>query len=176
MSSVMLVALEFFLSILPLIPHLEWTFQWGKLYHSLALADAGVSCHVKIFFSYDLINENNALITALIQFVVLCIVTGLAGMFLFAVSVGAGRTAAMLAGTFFAVLAVVFENLYLWQAWIGFISPFSWMNLLLLYGKVCKPAPSFSVICGMAAFFGMLLCAFSLKAVKAKDLNWIDEE
>lgn len=159
-----------------MLPHLEWTPSWGKLYHSLALTDAGAAYHVKLFFSYALITENHALLTALIQFSVLCMVTGLTGTLLFALSIGAGRTAAILAGTFFAVLSVVFENLYIWQPWISFISPFSWINLLLLYGKICKTAPSFSVICVMAAFWEMILCAFSFKAVQAKDLNWMDEE
>lgn len=175
-SAVMLAAVEIVLSILPFIPYLEWTFQWGKLYHSLALTDAGGDYHMALFFSYELINENNALKTVLMLFIVLCIVTGLTGTLMFALSVGTSRTAAILAGTFFAVLSVVFENLYIWQACIGFISPFSWINLLLLYGKVCRPAPSFTVICVVTVVLGMFLYIFSLKAVRGKDLKWIEEE
>lgn len=175
-SAIMLAAVTFILSILPLIPHLEWTFQWGKLYHTLALTDAGAMHHVKLFFSYDLISGNNALITVLLSFTVLCIVTGLMGTVLFTLSVCAGRTAAVLSGTFFAVLSVVFENLYIWQEWIGFISPFSWLDLLLLYGKLCRPAPSFAVICIMAVVLDVVLCMLSLKGIQTKDLNWIEEE
>lgn len=47
-SAVMLAAVTVTLSILPLVPHLEWTFQWGKVYHTLALT--GDAYHVKLFF------------------------------------------------------------------------------------------------------------------------------
>lgn len=176
LSAVMLVAVEFVLSILPLVPRLEWTFQWGKLYHSLALTDAGAACNVRVLFPYGLLNANNALITVLMLFIVLCLATGLTGTLMFALSIYFGRTAAIMAGTFFVVLSVVFENLHLWKAWVSFISPFSWMDLLLLYGKGYKAAPSFSVVCMEAVVVMMIAGALSVKAIKTKDLNWIEEE
>lgn len=176
LSAVMLVAVEFVLSILPLLPRLEWTFQWGKLYHSLALTDAGTAYNVRLFFPYELLHANNALITVLLLFIVLCLVTGLTGTLMFALSICFCRTAAIMAGTFFVVLSVVFENLHLWKAWLGFLSPFSWMDLLLLYGERYKTALSFSAVCAEAVVFMMIAGALSIKAVKGKDLNWIEEE
>lgn len=175
-SAVMLAAVEYLLCLLPLLPHLEWTLQWGKLYHSLALTDAGASHCVRLFFSYELMNENTALATALLLFVILCLATGLTGTLMFVLSVGIGRTAAMLTGSFLAVLSIVFENLRIWQGWIGFLSPFSWIDLLLLYGKIIRPALSFPMIGSVIMAFGLLLCAFSYKAVQTKDLNWTEEE
>ena len=155
---------------------MRWTFQWGKVYNTLALTGEGDAYHVKLFFSYELMKENSALITVLLMFSLLWIVTGLTGTVLFALSVCVGRTAAMFTGTFFAVLSVVFANLYIWQAWIGFLSPLSWIGLLLLYGKVCRPAPSFAMICIMAVVLGIILYILFLKAVQTKDLDWIEEE
>lgn len=175
-SAAMLAAVTFVLGVLPLIPHLEWTLQWGKLYNTLALTNAGDAYHVKLFFSYELMKENSALMTVLLLFIVLWIVTGLTGTVLFTLSVCAGRTASLLAGTFLAVLSVVFENLYIWQAWIGFFSPFSWPDLLLLYGKVCRPFPSFAIVFMVTVVLGITLYLLSLKAVQIKDLNWIEEE
>ncbi len=175
-SAAMLAMATFLLSILPLMPHLEWTAQWGKLYHSLALTDAGALHQVRLSFSYDLIQGNNALTTALTLFAVLCIATGLTGTALFTISLWAGRAAALLAGTLFAVLSVVFGNLYLWQAWISFLSPFSWMDLLLLRGKVCSPAPTLATVCIAAAALMAVFYILSLKAVQTKDLNWIEED
>lgn len=86
--------------------------------------------------------------TVLLLFMILWIAAGLTGTVLFTLSVCVGRTAALFVGSFLAVLSVVFANLYLWQAWIGFLSPFSWLDLLLLYGKVSRPAPTFAVACG----------------------------
>ena len=176
LSALLLVAVEFVLSILPLLPRLEWTSKWGKLYHSLALTDAGAACSVRLFFPYELLHANSAPATMLMLLSVLCLVTGLTGTLMFVLSICFGRTAAIMVGTFLVVLSVAFENLYLWEAWIGFLSPFSWMNLLLLYGKVCKTAPSFLTVCVMAVVFIMAMGAFSIKAVQVKDLHWIEEE
>ena len=111
------------------------------MYNSLAMTNAGLEYNVKLSFSYELIIEHDPFITMLIFGIILCISTGLVGMIMFAVSICVNRTTAVLMGTFLSVLSVVFANLYLYQQWISFISPFSWINLLLLYGKVCKNAP-----------------------------------
>ncbi len=176
MSAVSLSFIEVVLSILPLFPCLEWTAEWGKLYNSLAMTNAGLEYNVKLSFSYELIIEHDPFITMLIFGIILCISTGLVGMIMFAVSICVNRTTAVLMGTFLSVLSVVFANLYLYQQWISFISPFSWMNLLLLYGKVCKNAPSFSAVIIMAAISVFILSGISLKRIYIKDLDWTDEE
>lgn len=175
-SAVMLSVTEFVLSVLLLLPRIEWTAEWGRLYDSLAMTDAGSEHGVKLFFSYELINENSAVKTALIFGIVLCIATGLIGMVMFVLSIYINRTAAVAAGTFFAVLPVVFANLYLSEEWIGFISPLSWLDLLLLYGKVCKRFLSFSQIVLAAAVLLPVLSAVSLMGIQAKDLSWTNEE
>lgn len=175
-SALLLATLTFVLSILPLVPQLEGTLGWGKLYQTLALTDTGAAYQGGLFFSYDMMKANAALTTVLLLVTVLWLVTGLMGTLLFALSVLAGRTAAMLAGTSLAVLAVVFANLCFWQAWIGFLSPFSWMDLLLMCGKVCRPAPSFALICAVTVVLGTILSVLTLKAVQTKDFDWNEEE
>lgn len=176
LSAVLLSVIELILSILPLFPCLEWSTEWGKLYNSLAMTNAGLEYNVKLSFSYELISEHNPLITMLIFGTILCISTGLIGMIMFAVSICMNRTGAVLIGTFFSILPVVFANLHLYQQWISFISPFSWLNLLLLYGKVCKNAPSFLMVIIMTVILSFVLSYISLKRIYLKDLNWLDEE
>jgi hypothetical protein len=176
MSAVLLSVIELTLSILPLFPCLEWTTEWGKLYNSLAMTNAGLEYNVKLSFSYELISEHNPFITMLIFGTILCISAGLVGMIMFAVSICMNRTGAVLIGTFFSILPVVFANLHLYQQWISFISPFSWLNLLLLYGKVCKNAPSFPTVIIMTVILSFVLSCISLKRIFVKDLNWTEEE
>lgn len=175
-SAVMLSITEFVLSVLPLLPRVEWIAEWGRLYHSLAMTSAGSEHGVKLFFSYELINENSAVKTALIFWSVLCAATALIGMIMFVSSIYINRTAAAAAGTFFAVLPVVFANLYLSEEWIGFISPLSWFDLLLLYGKKCKRFPTFSQIMIATAVLLPVLSAVSLIGIQSKDLSWTNEE
>ena len=176
LSAVMLSIIEFALSVLILLPRVELTAKWGKLYNSLAMTSAGTGYGVKLFFSYEIINENSAIRTLLIFWTVLFVVTALIGMLMFVLSIYINRTAAVVAGTFFSVLPVVFANLYLYKEWIGFISPLSWLNLLLLYGKICKKSPSFLQIIIVTAILIPILSVVSLKGMQSKDLSWINEE
>lgn len=176
LSAVMLSIIEFALSVLILLPRIELTAKWGKLYNSLAMTNAGTNYGVKLFFSYEIINENSAIRTFLIFWTVLCAVTGLIGMIMFALSIIVNRTAAVVAGTFFSVLPVVFANLYLSKEWIGFLSPLSWLNLLLLYGKVCRKSPSFSQVMIAMAILIPVLSVVSWKGMQSKDLSWTNEE
>lgn len=176
MSAVMLSILEFAGSVLLLLPRAEWTAEWGRLYHSLAVTGIGSEHGVKLSFPYEIINENSAMKTTGIFLVILCIVTGLMGMIMLVLSIYINRTAAVAAGTFLSVLPVVFANLYLSEEWLGFLSPLSWLNLLLLYGKMCKRFPSLSWIMTAAAVLISALSVISLIGIQSKDLSWSDEE
>ena len=176
MSAIMLSIIEFVLSVLLLLPRVEWTVKWGRLYNSLAMTSAGSDYGVKLFFSYEIINENSPIKTILIFWIILCIATGLIGMIMFVLSIYINRTAAVAVGTFFSVLPVVFANLYLSKEWIGFISPLSWLDLLLLYGKICKRFPSLLQIIIAAVVLMPILSAVSLIGIRSKDLSWTNEE
>lgn len=175
-AALSLTLIEWFISILLLFPRLEWTFQWGKLYNSLAMTNAGSKYHVAIPFSYEIINEANALKTSILFFIVMFLVTGIVGMIMFTLSIYFNRIVAVLIGTCFSVLTVVFANLYLYQEWISFISPFSWLNLLLLYGRVCPHAPSFSLVIFITILLLLLLCPITLKRMQSINLVWTKEE
>lgn len=56
LSAIMLSIMEFALSILILLPRIELTASWGKLYNSLAMTTAGANYGVKLGFSYEIIN------------------------------------------------------------------------------------------------------------------------
>lgn len=174
--SAALSIIELIFSIIMLLPHLEWTAEWGKLYNSLAMTNAGLEYNVKMFFSYELINENNAITTLLIFLAVMCLVTSLTGIFMFTVSIWINRMAAVLAGSFLAILPVVFANLYLYQEWISFVSPFSWLNLLLVYGKVCQNSPSLTWITVVSISSAVILCLISFIGIQKKEINWTEEE
>ncbi len=172
-AAVLLAVLEFVLSILPLVPRLEWTAGWGKLYYTLAVTDA--SSAVRTEFSYELMNEGNALMAAGMLFTVLCFVTGLTGTVMFTLSVCISRTAAVLAGTFFSVLPVAVLNMNLYQKQLIWFSPFSWLDLVQLNGKD-GAAPSFSMVIIITIVLEAVMCMVSVRCMRTKDVNWVNEE
>ena len=176
LSAFLLSVVEFLLSILPLFSRIEWVAQWGKLYYSLALTDATIEYGINLYFSYDLINSNTVMGTMLTMIFLLFLVTGMVGTVMFSLSVCLNRTAAVLVGTVLAVFTVVLENMYRYCEWLVFFSPFSWTNLLLLYQRTRKMAPSVHMAILMIIIVGTVFTILALKRMLIIDLHWSDEE
>ncbi len=120
-------------------------------------------------------NEGNALMAAGMLFTVLCFVTGLTGTVMFTLSVCISRTAAVLAGTFFSVLPVAVLNMNLYQKQLIWFSPFSWLDLVQLNGKD-GAAPSFSMVIIITIVLEAVMCMVSVRCMRTKDVNWVNEE
>ena len=176
LSAFLLAMVEFLLSLLPLLPRVEWVLEWGKLYYSLALTNAMTEYELNFYFSYDLINANTAIMTMLIVLLLLSLITGMVGTVMFAISILLNRTAAILVGTILAVLTVVLENMYHYYEWLVFLSPFSWVDLLLLYQKTRKMAPSLAAVTLITVVTGVIFSVITIRRMKKIDLQWTDEE
>ena len=123
-----------------------------------------------------LINSNTVMGTMLTMIFLLFSVTGMVGTVMFSLSVCLNRTAAVLVGTVLAVFTVVLENMYRYCEWLVFFSPFSWTNLLLLYQRTRKMAPSVHMAILMIIIVGTVFTILALKRMLIIDLHWSDEE
>lgn len=175
LSALVLVLTEFVLSVVTLIPYLEWNLEWGKLYHTLAVSNGIFADKLRLFFPYELICENSALASALEQFLAALCVTGVCGTLMFALSIGPGRTAAILMGSFFAVLSVAIANLSASYQWIAFVSMFSWLDMLL-YDRLCRRLRSYPIWIAVSVLIIVAAIFFSLKTMQTKDISWTEEE
>lgn len=176
MSAVALATIELFLSILPLVPRLELSKDWGKVIYTLAMTDAASQFNINIFFPYDIVSSFTPIKAMLLIWGILILVTGLIGMVMFSFSLLFSRTLGIVIATIIAILPIVFFNIHYQLGWIVYFSPLSWLNLSLLHGKISKIYPNiwyvFYSILGMT----IILCLLSVRKIKETDFLWMREE
>lgn len=174
LSAIFLAALEWGFSILLLFPRIEWIGGWGKLFYSLSLTEAGTQ--IPMIFSYGIIQGNTPAKVLALFLGEMVFVTGLVGSVMFAVGVWLNRTVSALIGTAFSVLAIVYANIGVWQGWIGYISIFSWLDVLLLMGKETGLSPTYRQSWIIGLVFEIVLCVVCYGKIKRIDFNWTEEE
>ena len=175
-SSVLLVFIDYLISVIILLPHIEIANNWGKVLHSLSMTNAIAEYGIKIPIPYTLISDYTVgeAITKIL--IILFLTTMLIGMIMFVLSVIWSKLVAVILGTTIAVLTVVVANLYQQINQITYFSPLSWTNLLMIDGTICAIHPDF----GQIVFVSILLCivcAYILhRKIKFIDFEWTREE
>ena len=116
----------YFISVLVLLPHIEWSAAWGKLLSTFSQTSAAGQNGISIPFA-RVITARFDPIPAVLR----CVVNGslvatVLGMLMFFVNLNISRTAGGICGT-----ALVLWNMVTYKTWYGFVnvSPVSWVNL-----------------------------------------------
>lgn len=96
--------------VLIMIPHLEWTTDWGKLYHTLALTNLQYEANLEFDVSYNLIGRYEPVWLMLISALVFFMIISLMGLIMFLVAMRFSRMAALITTTSLAVAQIITEN------------------------------------------------------------------
>ena len=176
LTAFFLIMIEVCLSIFLLFPRIEWTEEWGKIYYSLALTNAADDYGVFLNFSYEMINLGSPIKIMGISLLVMFVVTGLIGTVMFAISLAINRLTAAFVGTVLAIFTVVLQNVYYMAEWFSYLCPFSWINILTLYGKKYGRAPSLGIVLVAGLGLTLALIFISCMVMRKKNLTWIEEE
>ena len=176
LTAFFLIMIEVCLSIFLLLPRIEWTKEWGKIYYSLALTNAADDYGVLLNFSYEMINLGSPIKIMGISLLVMFVVTGLIGTVMFAISLAINRLTAAFVGTVLAIFTVVLQNVYYMAGWFSYLCPFSWINILTLYGEKYSRAPSLAIVLAAGLGLTLVLIFISCMVMRKKNLTWIEEE
>lgn len=96
--------------VLIMMPHLEWTADWGRLYHTLALTNLQGEAGLGFFVSYRLINDYEPAKLMLVSALVFFLVVSFIGLIMFLVSLCFSRAASVITATSLAVAEIAAEN------------------------------------------------------------------
>lgn len=176
LSAFCLTVVEFLLSIIVLLPRIEWIGEWGKVYNSIAMTSAADDYNIALAFPYEIINMGNPMKVTGICLLTMFTVTGLMGMVMFTTSLVFNRTTAVFISTAFTIFTVVMGNIYYIANWFSYIAPFSWINVLTLFGKEYEAAPSFEEVLKIGFSMTLILTMISCRIMKTRNLIWIEEE
>ena len=125
-ASVLYLIVLYFISVLVLLPHIEWSAEWGKLLSTFSQTSAAGQNGISIPFA-RVITARFDPIPAVLR----CVVNGslvatVLGMLMFFVNLNISRTAGGICGT-----ALVLWNMVTYKTayWFVNVSPVSWVNL-----------------------------------------------
>lgn len=149
--------LYYLISLITLIPQLQFEFRWGKILGTLAQMNTG-----GIVLNYNLQIEMTPIEACLISIVMIALVNAFTGMIIMMINMLVKIAAGQLAGlciAFLAMLAPNFSNLFA----AYYFSPASWLDIsFIISGNISKyptAAYIFTVI-GSGIIFLSAACIF----------------
>ncbi len=176
LTALLLPCMEFLVSILVIVPRLDLTAGWGKVLHSLAVTDAASKYGVKVQIDYRMISGFSPDRAMLEIMGLMVLVTAFIGMWMLLVSLCFTRTLAVVSATALAVLPVAAANVHLELPMIVFVSPFSWLNRMLLEGAYRVASPSFGMAMAILITGSALLAAGVVLAIRRTEFQWTKED
>ncbi|RDU23436.1 hypothetical protein [Anaerosacchariphilus polymeriproducens] len=174
LSGFFLMLLEVFLSAIVLLPSVMLEAGWGKVLYTLALTDACEKYHIKLDFSYKIMDSYTPFQGLGVLILVGGFVLSFIGLFMFAVSLYISRLCAVVAAMFFAVFSIMAANISYIVYWIELISPISWMDINVLFGNGNEPTVK-CVIAVMVIVISILTGLILIK-IRKIDFCWNKEE
>lgn len=84
--SFILVVFTAFCSIVSLLPQIEWSLQWGKLIHTIAMTNAAIQYNLKYVFYYQILGKYSPLQLMIITIVICTFISMFLSSLMFMIS------------------------------------------------------------------------------------------
>lgn len=178
-QSVFLMFFQFLVSILCLLGHCRWESGWGKLYHTLALTNAGEYYGFLFYFPYEAMQKWSPAELTLLTLFMGTLVLAFLGILMYTASLFINRTLAVTLGGLMAVLVFVVENVHpLLRAKTAMFSPACYLMTALFDTKI-HDSPALPPLSYMITFLvtGILVMAiFILWNIRKVEFEWSKED
>lgn len=171
-----LVIIEVLLIFLVMLPSVEWGTEWGKVWYSLALTDASAQYDVALNVPYQIMNSYTPMQAMGYTMLLMVLVTGFIGIFMYVWSMYFSRNSAVLAAGVLCVMTLVFANLSRQIEMLSFVTPLEWMNLMLLDGELCRWYPTFFDVAMFVLLFFVVVVILCTYRIKRMDIHLVKEE
>lgn len=162
-----------------MLPHMDWTWSWGKMMKTLAVTNAASQLDVTFVLKPSFMQSMEAWQAGLLAFMLDSFVFILIGFLLLAIGLLFNRMAALI---FTGILAIVPFVTNSWNLsrhlMINLFSPVSWLQTGLFYTENMTYAEMLPVlwIWGMLAVYLALAVVLALVGIKRNHFQWNGEE
>lgn len=175
----LLMAANIGFSMLLLTGSCEYTLDWGKLYHTLALTGGKESYRFLFFFSYETMQLFTPLELLGLTVLLGTLVIAFTGLFMFAVSLYISRSVAVTGAFLMVMMIYLVENIHpLLKRQTAMLAPVNWMRVthigVKLHDRFIQPSVPYMLTVLTA---GILTCAgFICLKIKKTEFQWYQEE
>lgn len=177
LSGFSFTAVLFFTGWIRMLPHMDWTWSWGRMMKTLAVTNAASQLNVTFVLKPSFMQSMEAWQAGLLAFMLDSFVFILIGFLLLAIGLLCNRMTALI---FTGILAIVPFVTNSWNLsrhlMINLFSPVSWLQTGLFYTENMTYAemPPVLWIWGMLAVY--LAVVLALLAAKRNHFQWNGEE
>lgn len=171
-----LIFIETIISIIPLLPRMQFESGWGKIIYTLSMTDAMQKYGVDLYIPYEIISRYSPLKAIIIEFLISGLVISFIGIMMFAISIMFSRLAAICVVMIFEILPIIVLNLSGLHNNIIYFSPISWMNMTMIGVKSKCGFPQITYIITMLLIAISILSVLILWKIKRIDFQWNKEE
>jgi len=164
----------FFISVVLVIPHWEFSFEWGKVINTLTQSYVAEGVGMDAI-PIEVINNYTPIVATLLCGGATWIASSFIGLLMFLCNLWIRREAGILFASFFVGFAHFIEGMGIsYSAWysIRYISPISWMDLSKI-GKASVSSPSWSYVFAVGIVLLIILSIGILLSVKHKSIEVI---
>lgn len=179
LSGFSFTAVLFFTGWIRMLPHMDWTWSWGRMMKTLAVTNAASQLNVTFVLKPSFMQSMEAWQAGLLAFMLDSFVFILIGFLLLATGLLCNRMTALI---FTGILAIVPFVANSWNLsrhlMINLFSPVSWLQTGLFYTENMMYAemPPVLWIWGMLAVYLALAVFLALLGVKRNHFQWNGEE
>lgn len=179
-ESAMIMIVNFLMSIICLRGRIEWTNEWGKLLHTIAITNAGEKFNMYFDISYENMQKFTPVGLLILTLTMGTLVLAFAGLFMFAVSLMWNRTAAVAGASIMVIMIFVIDNVhFLIAKGIACFSPVSWMQTakigVIKHGTAyIQPSVSYMFMMLMIGIF--VLAAGIMLKIRDIEFEWNKED
>lgn len=175
-TSFFLIVVETGLTVLLMLRNVKWSLDWGQVWYSLALTDATREYNMNISVPYQIINSYTPIQAMGKTLLLMFIVTGLIGTFMYVWSLFFSRNSAVILAGIFCVMTLVYINLGLELPFLSFLTPLEWMDLRLVDGQLSRLHPTFLGIVTAVILFFAGAAILATRKIKSMDIHLVNEE
>ena len=179
LSGFSFTAVLFFTGWIRMLPHMDWTWSWGRMMKTLAVTNAASQLNVTFVLKPSFMQSMEAWQAGLLAFMLDSFVFILIGFLLLAIGLLCNRMTALI---FTGILAIVPFVTNSWNLsrhlMINLFCPVSWLQTGLFYTENMTYAemPPVLWIWGMLAVYLALAVVLALLAAKRNHFQWNGEE
>lgn len=179
LQSFFLVGANIFMSALLMLPNLEFTTEWGKVLHTIALTNAG--SHYDLWFpiTYQAMEQSTPLQMLLCAFGMGGLVVAFVGLAMFAVSLLINRLAAVAVGTIMTLMIFLVQNAHpVDMAKVCRFVPANWIRVANIGMKELGGymTPSLSYMLTVLIIGIVIFCTAIIIRIKRVEFHWNNED
>lgn len=162
-SSIIYTMFTFIVSVLALLPHVQWSSNWGIIIESLASDVSLAPETVTIFFNPELVNRLTPIHAAGYSILFFFLVTFFIGVVIFSFNILLEHTTGILIAGILVALSLFSNYLgfFSYGYLIYFLSPISWMSISSFnWGTGQLPTPGYAWLTLLGAMLCMSMLAY----------------